>query len=577
MPNLCGNGIVDAAQGEVCDDGVNDALAGGCLPGCTAIDNSDAFFKKTVLQIAVDMPKDEWDAMRLQYKSVHSIYGSETCRTQPIPNPYSYYTGAVTIDGIRYAKVGLRKKGHIGSQSTLKPSIKIDLDRFVKDQTHEGVERFAINNSAADPSYQRTCLAYAAFTAAGLPAPRCTYARVSVNGVDLGLYVVVEEIKKPFIRRHFVGDEGNLYEGTASDFRPEFMGGFEQETNEKIDAKRADLNAVFNVVQNAKDELLTEQLEKLLNLEKFYRFWATEVLIWHRDGYAGNANNYFLYAAPQDNGRFHFLPWGPDTAFKPETRTNVPHSILADGALTYRFYTAKNGSQKFYTALDDVIADIWKPDQWVANVDKTSAILRAHLQSDETQRFDADVAALKTWIRDRQSDIAAVRAAGDPAWTKGMRASPCRIPLVPLSATFTTTWGTYTSPVFTAGSGTLSVTLDGKPLTLSRVGSRIGPTDTAPPRLQLVADTTDKRRFAFTVSFPELRYFEPFLVVGTHTLRTPPVRIGVVESDISQTPARTLREFEVSEGTWTFDQIGQQNGDAVSGSFQGTLYLNDPD
>ena len=41
------------------------------------------------------------------------------------------------------------------------------------------------------------------FEKAGLPAPRCNFARVSMNGEDLGIYVHVEPVKKAFLRDNF--------------------------------------------------------------------------------------------------------------------------------------------------------------------------------------------------------------------------------------------------------------------------------------------------------------------------------------------------------------------------------------
>ena len=39
--------------------------------------------------------------------------------------------------------------------------------------------------------------------AAGVVAPRCNFATVTVNGQLIGLYVHVESIKKQFVGRHF--------------------------------------------------------------------------------------------------------------------------------------------------------------------------------------------------------------------------------------------------------------------------------------------------------------------------------------------------------------------------------------
>jgi len=77
-----------------------------------------------------------------------------------------------------------------------------------------------------------------------LPASRCNFANVTVNGQNLGVYVNVEEIKEPMLARQFTNTTGNLYEGVLSDFRPQFVNTFEKKTNED-DPSRADLDAFY--------------------------------------------------------------------------------------------------------------------------------------------------------------------------------------------------------------------------------------------------------------------------------------------------------------------------------------------
>ena len=126
----------------------------------------------------------------------------------------------------------VRKKGFIGSLSTARPSLKLDLGEFEEDWAFEGARRLTLNNAVSDPAVVRQCLTYSAFADAGLPAPRCGFARVTVNGVDLGLYVNLEPVKEPFLERHWGDSSGNLYEGTLSDFTPSMSGTLEAKTNE---------------------------------------------------------------------------------------------------------------------------------------------------------------------------------------------------------------------------------------------------------------------------------------------------------------------------------------------------------
>ena len=126
---------------------------------------------------------------------------------------------SVTVNGTVLKNVGIRKKGWVGSVNSEKPAFKLKFDKYVEEQLAFGMERMTLNNNVSDPSFIKQYLTYGLFSKAGMSAPRCNFARVRVNGEDLGLYTNVEPIKKPFLLQHFTSNKGDLYEGTMSDFR----------------------------------------------------------------------------------------------------------------------------------------------------------------------------------------------------------------------------------------------------------------------------------------------------------------------------------------------------------------------
>ena len=70
-------------------------------------------------------------------------------------------------------------------------------------------------------------MGYALFSVAGSPAPRCAYAKLTVNGTSLGIYSHVERIHRPLLKRAFGNDNGTLYEGQVVGFFPDWEGSFE--------------------------------------------------------------------------------------------------------------------------------------------------------------------------------------------------------------------------------------------------------------------------------------------------------------------------------------------------------------
>ena len=555
--------LVLAACGGGASDGGSDSGPGG---------GGDDIFARELLEVRIDMEPADWDQLRNQIKTRHSQYGREDCRDAPAPNPYTWFAATVTIDGEEVPVTGVRKKGNLGSQSTLIPSMKLRFDEFVDGQSFHGLNRLALNNSKADPSYARPCLGYGMFAAAGIAAPRCTYAHVVVNGQDLGPYVVIDEVHSQFLARHFERADGNLYEGTASDFREDAIGGFEQETNEDTDPSRADLAAVLDAL-SANDDQLRQRLADAIDLPEFIKFWAIESLVWHRDGYSGNANNFFVYADPAADGRFRFIPWGPDAAFHFDTRDPVPDSVLAYGVIANRLYAIPAERDRYYELLEKELDDLWDPDAMTAEAARVSGLVRPLLPSEVRREHDDDFADLESFIGGRRAALEQIMAAEYPDWNDGLRVLPCRPPVAPVSGTFTTTWDSLADDIYTAGSATIELELDDETIAPVEAGARAGVyAGNGSDRVQLVYDLSGARRLTFNVNFPRDRWFESYLSPGAHPLVSPPMAVTVLYQDVSGDPVVELGRFELGEGIWTFDEVDTADGGVVRGSFEGMLY-----
>lgn len=568
--------VATLAVASACNrDGGQPADGGSRADAAPPPDRSDEMFARDMVQIEIDVEPAYWDQLRGEHRTRHQVFGQRNCRDSPIASPYSWVAARVTIDGEVLPGAGVRKKGFIGSQSTLRPSLKIDLDRFAPGQHYLGFERFALNNNRADSSRLRTCTTYEVFAKIGVPAPRCTLARVVVNGVDLGVYSAIDEVRKPFLDRHFGDASGALFEGTISDFQPDLVGGFEQD-EPGIGDEAAILLAITDVLNTASDTELEVELEPLVNLDAFYRYWALESLLWLRDGYAGNTNNFYLYANPADGGRLHFLVWGADAGFHPNAVAAYPSSVLARGALANRLYATESGRTRYTQELAQLLDEHWDEAALRGEVESRAARVRPVLAEAERGAFDDSVTELADFISQRRDIIAAAQADGPPPWTGGLRELPCVAPTGEVTATFTTTWDTLAGP--TVGSGTLDVMLDGSAVAVSNITSRTGAVEnslraTTMVRTRVAGVLPGQRSITFEVDVPiDDRYFETYAAVGEHPLILPPTSTRVHVRDTSATPATIIRRLDVGEGTWTFQTIEMTGGAEVVGSFRGTIY-----
>ena len=206
------------------------SLAGAAQAGLAEdLKLDDLFPKDRLLEVNITISEENWDTLRYQRRTRENALPPSR-KFEPPPSPYSYVEADVSIEGVTYKKIGLRKKGFLGSQDTTRPSLKVKLDHFEKGRNISGLRNLTFNNNRQDRSLMSQFMGYQIWDDAGAPGSRCAFAKVTVNGRNLGVYCHVETVRKPLLKREFGNDKGTLFEGTVVDFYPEWEGSFERKT-----------------------------------------------------------------------------------------------------------------------------------------------------------------------------------------------------------------------------------------------------------------------------------------------------------------------------------------------------------
>jgi len=413
-------------------------------------DESQALFDPDrVIEVEVSLDPDDWDLIRHQARSILDIFGVG-CLEEPFASPFTYVHGEVVVDGFAVSDVGVRKKGFLGSLDDEKPSLKIKFDEYVSGQNVAGLDRLTLNNCKQDPSLIRQCIGYAVFDEAGLPAPRCNFARVTVNGTDLGIYAHVESVTKGFLRRHFDDEDGNLYEGTLSDFREGWTGTFEKKTDEEVPGGD-DIEALTAALEVDDDELLGA-VGPLVDLDRFTSFWAVEVLIGHWDGYTANTNNFYVYHDPVSD-RFHFVPWGIDNILSSGDEVPAIRSVFATGVLPWRLYRYPESRASYVARLEELLDTVWDEGALLAEIDRMEALLGPYIDGEVAGEIDG----VRQFVATQRGIIEGELAGGPPEWTEPLRDEICFEEIGSLEVTFDTTFGTLNEvDPFAGGSGTMT-------------------------------------------------------------------------------------------------------------------------
>jgi spore coat protein CotH len=409
--------------------------------GPPATDPSDAIFElDRLLEVSVEIDKDDWDTLRKQTRTFADILKGD-CLAQPFAKIFTYFPADVTIDGEVFKNVGVRKKGFFGSLSDTKPSLKIKFGEYEEEPMFAGMKRLTFNNSKQDPSHMNTCLSYKVYRDAGYPAPRCNFARVTVNGDYLGVYIHVDSIKKPFLKRQFGDDDGNLYEGQVSDFNSVFRNTFEKKTND-TENDWSDIDAATAAMSVEGPEGLA-LLKDLFDIDRFLTFWSIEVLVAHWDGYSGNRNNFYTYVDPAVN-KFVFLPWGPDSAFakidNPFDEYDYPASVMANSTLAKRLYDDPAYRSAYHARLTELLETVWNEEALLEEVDRMEALIADHVTVAPASAFTNNIKRIRTFINGQRAAVTQ-SLAENPDFTHVVNESPCFKSAGSVAAEFETTFG----------------------------------------------------------------------------------------------------------------------------------------
>lgn len=328
-----------------------------------------------IVEISIEIPKDDWRELCKQSRDPGKVFQGV------IEDPFTYFKGDITIDGVTIRSVGIRKKGFIGSLDDRFPSLKVNFSEFVKQSPIDGLDGLTLNNNKQDSSLVSQFITYQLFNAAGVEAPRSNFARVTVNGEYLGLYSHVESITKPFLQRRYGNDRGNLYEGTLADFYPKAIDRFEIKTNKK-NHDRSKITQLAEMLAK-KEAVDVEAVGQIVDLDNFLKFWTLESLLSFWDGYTNNQNNYWVYDDAA-SGKLRFMPWGADMAFMqapffmPFGQSQAA-SVYSQSMLANRLIQNKAFAEKYRETMRWQLATVWKEDELLKEIDRLESLLKPHL------------------------------------------------------------------------------------------------------------------------------------------------------------------------------------------------------
>lgn len=315
-------------------------------------------------------------------------------------NPRSYVHARVQADGQAWPEVAIHLKGATGSFRPLddKPGLTLDFDRFVRGRDFLGMTKVHLNNSVEDPSYLCELIGGELFRAAGIPAAGTGHAVVHLNGRRLGLYVLQEGFDREFLKRELPGAEGVVLEPARGQDVDGLMQAHAQRGSPPPDGA---LEALAAAAQETDPTKRWERLSAVLDMDRFIRFMAVEVMIGHRDGYSLAKNN-FRVLLPSPPQRAVFLPQGMDQLFQ---IADVPWEPNLAGLVARAVLDTPQGRQRYEESFATLLPALLQFPRLSDRIDAVSARLCKAATWSESAELRQEAALLKEHVRLRAAAL----------------------------------------------------------------------------------------------------------------------------------------------------------------------------
>lgn len=197
----------------------------------------------------IDIVMSDWDSF------------IESCENE------EYSSCTVVVDGDKYTNIAIRAKGNtslssVKSLGSRRYSFKLEFDHYEDTKTLDGLDKLCLNNLIQDNTMMKDYLVYQMMNDFGVDSPLCSFAYITVNGEDWGLYLAVEGVEDSFLERNYGVNTGNLYKPDSTSLGGGRGNGKDFNENNTVITE----NNSENTTENNKQNNMTDNQEQNASL-----------------------------------------------------------------------------------------------------------------------------------------------------------------------------------------------------------------------------------------------------------------------------------------------------------------------
>jgi spore coat protein H len=323
---------------------------------------------------------------------------------------FEYVQAHLGFGGGFLTNVAVRYKGngtYMMSQGSEKKSLKVDLNEFVKGQKVAGVSKLNFHNNVTDASWMNEPLSYALYRDAGVPAPRTSYARLSVSVPGLhtnryfGLYSIVENLDDNWAEASFGTRKGAIFKPvTPSLFQDlgQDWARYQQTYDPKGELTEKQKRRVIDFAQlvtHADEVEFSRRLPDFVDVDEFSRFMAVTVWLSTLDSILSIGQNYVVYLHPKTD-RFLFVPWDLDHSFgnfmlqgtqQEREQLSIAEPWVGQNRFLERVMKVPAVREAYIARLREFQGTLFKPGRIQKQVDELAELLKPSVRDEGEEKL----------------------------------------------------------------------------------------------------------------------------------------------------------------------------------------------
>jgi spore coat protein CotH len=246
-------------------------------------------------------------------------------------------------------------------------------------------------------------LAWRVMSLSGAVTGRAAMARVTVNTMDLGVYVTVEQVDKAFLESRLGDDSGWLFKKSGND-----DGDGYQTREGEPNPYAANLCFWDESCAVPPSDELASVLPAYLDIEQLLRVAAAQALIGNTDAFPLKNNNVIFYDWA-GGGRLYF-PWDLDTTMN--RSFDVFTGRVPGGTSRYVDMLFTHWREDYASVLNELVSSRLTLDVVLTEIDAILGVAGSALAADPWLTSDASEALqLKSWWTTQHAAVAASLAA----------------------------------------------------------------------------------------------------------------------------------------------------------------------